>query len=161
MFGCASIGSRPPIPLPLQTPIVLPHGLVQPHANPLPYAARDLLHLTDVHDLASLLVLPANPTPLPDLDTTMPDLRLEGLDFGLLEGGRRGVEPSQLLGFLPREDAVRLLLVLLGWHLILFCFGDVGVVGSQPWRAGIGNLKRGILEWLLYDFDDMTIGSLG
>lgn len=75
--------------------------------------------------------------------TSVFDLFEGGVDFGLLDFGRVGVEAAEFLRFLPREHAVGEGLVGVGAHGVFLDGRGVGVVGPSAGRAGVGDLGMG------------------
>lgn len=73
--------------------------------------------------------------------TSALDLLERGVDFGLLDFRRVGVETAELLGFLPCENAVGARLVGFGAHVVLLYGRGVGVVGAGTGWAGVDDLE--------------------
>lgn len=64
-----------------------------------------------------------------------------GVDLGLLDLGRVGVEAAEFLRFLPRQHAVGEGFVCVGAHGVFLDGGSVGVVWPGARWAGVDDLR--------------------
>ena len=129
-----------PVPHAADAAVVLAYRLVELDTNPRARATGDLLDFTHIHGCAPPGVVAPHTAPLADLDAAAANLLGERGDLGLLAARAVGVEPTQLLGFLPCEDGVGLLGILVLWQNVLIDARGICVIRPSAGRSDVDDL---------------------
>lgn len=130
-----------PIPLPTQTAVIFPHGLIELDPDPFSGPAGNLLNIAYVHDLTSSGIIFAHATSLSYRDTLRSNLVVVDGELGIEEGGSIGVEATELFVSLPRQHAVGSFLVAFYGQRVFLDGGDIRVIFAEARGARIGHLE--------------------